>query len=1046
MTKPIHSHLTQLERFKQATASNIKPAFRLVLEQNQYGSGLRANIKQGDVTLNSWTTNGIPVELAHFMTTYRYFDSSQRYFLLFQQLTDGKFPIIFRGTDGTEKEMVFQKDLPCQAGITFNISGNNVYISRTMADGTALLSDSIIKGELLYNPAAGTISHISESMAWETWETVFEELDGEDDEWDEDENWDKEWEGNFEDDDEYGYLNNKNIKRDRHTISVSLDLFNNALLKFSPNVLDKLKGHFFFQLNGIEQPEQKICQQKYLVDIPRGLGDATVSLQTLSLYDGKPYIFSKSTFAIFNKNERLSLPSPLRTKKRVKVIIEAAFKLLDETKQTEHNKTIRSVTTSPDFLKREVRQECKKLLQALEVVWKRSDYILVATVNGWHFVHNDILAQTKVMRILYDMFGVEAFDNGSFVGELIVPTPKLIQLLPELMNRLQKDGFSLQVGTSTVANGKFEFSLDATHSSQDWFELKPEIRCNGELLTAEELHRLFEAGMLNKNGNLMLLDDMAAQMLAMFSGSMPSIKKKKKGEQEYVRVPRLQILDWLSMKSIGVKIKLSPEDEQLMENLINFSSIPQRSIPSTINAVLRHYQLDAWHWLAFLYEHHFGACLADDMGLGKTLQGLTLLAGIMSGELSTAAGTSPHLVVAPPSLLFNWEAEIARFLPNAKVLLYTGTNRSTADFCNYDIIITSYGIVQRDSAILMNLTFNVLIFDEAQTVKNLQAATTNAVRKLRGAFTLALTGTPVENHLGEYFAILDLCLPGLLGTRDEFSRKISKDGSAATARLIGRTRPFVLRRTKELIADELPPKIEIDIPLELNIKQRALYQRTVEEVRDLVKDAYASHAVAQARIIALTAILRLRQICLAPALAVPGASAVSPKLDFLLEQLIELGEEGHSALVFSQFTGYLDLIEKGLKAQGISYYRLDGSTPIPKRKKLVQAFQNGTESSVFLISLKAGGKGLNLTRATYVYHLDPWWNPAVENQASDRAHRIGQTKQVTITRLIMKHTIEEKMMALKEQKTELYRAILEDGAGGGGTSLTRDDFDFLLGG
>ena len=378
-------------------------------------------------------------------------------------------------------------------------------------------------------------------------------------------------------------------------------------------------------------------------------------------------------------------------------------------------------------------------------------------------------------------------------------------------------------------------------------------------------------------------------------------------------------------------------------------------------------------------------------------------------------------------------------------MLYTGSGRSTAEFANHDIIITSYGIVQRDCALLAEQRFDVLIFDETQVVKNLHAATTNAVRMLKGSFALALTGTPVENHLGEYFAIMDLCLPGLLGSREEFSRTLSREGAVGTARLIGRTRPFVLRRTKQLIASELPPKIEMDIPLELTTKQRVFYQRTIEEVRGQIKEAYESHAPTQARIIALTAILRLRQICLAPALALPGAGDASPKIDFLAEQLTELRDEGHSALVFSQFTSYLDLIETGLKKQGFTCLRLDGSTPVPHRKKLVQAFQESTEPTVFLISLKAGGKGLNLTRATYVYHMDPWWNPAVENQASDRAHRIGQTEQVTITRLIMRHTIEEKMMALKAQKLQLYRAILEEGTDGGGAGLTREDFEFLLG-
>ncbi len=434
------------------------------------------------------------------------------------------------------------------------------------------------------------------------------------------------------------------------------------------------------------------------------------------------------------------------------------------------------------------------------------------------------------------------------------------------------------------------------------------------------------------------------------------------------------------------------------------------------------------------------------MGLGKTIQGISLLAGIMGGEIASAAppGT-PHLIVVPPSLLFNWEAEIARFLPAARVFLYSGSGRSTEAFAGHDIIVTSYGIIQRDIESLEKLRFDVIIFDETQVVKNLQAATSNAVRRLKGGFCLALTGTPVENHIGEYYAIMDLCLPGLLGTSRGVQPTDRAGGQSGIDRLIRRTRPFVLRRSKQMIVAELPPKIETDIHLELSTRQKAFYQQTVEEVRSQVREAYASHAAGQARIIALTAILRLRQICLAPVLAVPGASDVSPKLDFLAEQLAELRDEGHSALVFSQFTSYLDIIEKGLQRHGLTCLRLDGSTPVPQRKHLVQAFQNSTEPAVFLISLKAGGKGLNLTRATYVFHMDPWWNPAVENQASDRAHRIGQTAQVTITRLIMRHTIEEKMMALKVQKLKLYRAILEEGAGGAGAGLSREDLEFLLG-
>ncbi|MCM2359528.1 MAG: DEAD/DEAH box helicase [Geobacteraceae bacterium] len=421
-----------------------------------------------------------------------------------------------------------------------------------------------------------------------------------------------------------------------------------------------------------------------------------------------------------------------------------------------------------------------------------------------------------------------------------------------------------------------------------------------------------------------------------------------------------------------------------------------------------------------------------------------MLAGIAEGQIVSAApGGTPHLIVVPPSLLFNWESECARFCPTLRLASYTGQRR-TPEFAGADIVLTSYGILQRDIATLEKLPFDVVVFDEAQQVKNLQAATTAAARRINGRFKLALTGTPVENHLGEYYAIMDLSLPGLLGPYEEFRRRIDIRGFGGIDTLIRRTRPFVLRRSKQMIVDELPPRIETDLYLELTPRQRALYQKTVEEVRGAVDQAFRARASGQARLIALTAILRLRQICLSPSLITPGGKGDSPKLECLADQLLELREEGHSALVFSQFTSYLDLVEEGLKRHGIATLRLDGSTPVPRRKELVRRFQESGAPLAFLISLKAGGKGLNLTRASYVYHLDPWWNPAVENQASDRAHRIGQTAQVTVTRLLMRHTVEEKMMALKERKLRLYKALLDDAGGAGGVSLSREDFDFLL--
>ncbi len=1033
--------------------------YRLLLEPSGYGGGIRGSIQRGSESVYGWTAHALPADLTRFLASHYFYESTRRYFEMFQHVTGGIYPIFFRDSHGTETQLTYEGERSCVAGIVFTLRDTTIEISRTFADGNPLPEQAIFHGQMLFDIEAGHIIPVTDPAAWNSWESIFDTLEREsgknvDDEWGDEswevDEWDDEWGDELSDEapQENGDFFGLELWSHRHTLSVSQQLFNTADIRFMPGTFEQHPPTHYFLTPAGEPDDLVPLRQSYLVDIPHGLNDTVTVLEPVSVYDHEVVHLSAHPFWLLDPQRRAHLSAQMRTKKRLRAVLDAAFALLDEPRTTGRNAIIRSVTSSPDFLKRTIKREAKQLLTQLPDLWHQSSIVAQGTPDGWRFLRDEYREQARLLKILYDTFGLEAFVGGAHPLRLEVATDKLLKELPQLTTRLQLHAFSLRIGHEPLAMASWEFSLDATRSTLDWFELRPEIRCNGEILTEEELRSLMDgSGILRRGGKLMLLDDVNVQVLAMFAGAISSHgKRKKKGEKELVRVPRLQILDWLQLRNHGVQVILSEGDAQILENLLNFSSIKGRPVPGILTATLRHYQIDAWHWLAFMYEHRFGACLADDMGLGKTVQGITLLAGILSGELtSTAVPGAPHLVVAPPSLLFNWESELARFLPTARVMIYSGTSRSTSDFEHHDIVITSYGIVQRDSDILAGQNFNVLIFDETQVVKNLQAATSNAVRKLRGAFTLALTGTPVENHLGEYFAIMDLCLPGLLGSREEFNRTINREGATGTARLIGRTRPFVLRRTKQLIADELPPKIEIDIPLELTTKQRTFYQRTVEEVKGQVQAAYASHAPAQARIIALTAILRLRQICLAPALASPGASDGSPKLEFLAEQLAELRDEGHSSLVFSQFTSYLDLIEGGLKQLGFSCLRLDGSTPVVQRKKLVQAFQDSTEPMVFLISLKAGGKGLNLTRATYVYHMDPWWNPAVENQASDRAHRIGQTEQVTITRLIMRHTIEEKMMALKARKLQIYKAILDDGAGGGGAGLTREDFEFLLG-
>lgn len=1026
-------------------APKASPQYRLVIGHDLFNGGLSGRIMRDNEIVSGWTTIGIPTELARFMASINCYQSTPRYFETFLKLIGGKYPIVFRDAEARETTLVYCGDETRRACIDFDIRGDEVVISRSLDNGSPIPTSALVHDGLLFVPGTGKIYPLSNRKVWRQWEIVVDELDLVNTPHSADESGPDEKNGNNS---LQQSINSSDVRPLRHAVTVPLPLFNAAGIRLNPELFENSQENYSFLLNGVPLPRP--CPEApstYLLELPHGVTQSKAPLEPVGLCNGQTFPCSRAVFRYLNPEERKRFNDMMKTQKRLRIFLDTAFALLDATGATARNSIIRAMNSSLEFVRPEALSTAKQLVTGICEDWCRRELLLQASPKGWGLVEEDRRKQAQLMRILFEMFGLEAFAADSVTGRLqIISSQLLSRGLSFLTSCLQSEGFSLRIGNEPLVAARWEFSLDATVSGLDWFELKPEIRCDGELLIEDELRALLDgSGMLRRNGCLMTMDGVSAQALALLSDSM-SYKKMKAGEEgEPVRVPRLQILDWLQLRSQGVTVKLAAEDARVLESLLNFEAIPQRPLPAGLKADLRHYQADSWHWLAYLYDHRFGACLADDMGLGKTLQGITLLAGILSGEIRSAAPEgAPHLVVAPPSLLFNWEAEIGRFLPAAKVYIYSGTGRSAECLADYDIVITSYGLVQRDIEQLENLRFDVIIFDETQVVKNLQAATSNAVRRLKGTFILGLTGTPVENHLREYYAIMDLCLSGLLGSRDDFTRQ-SGQGEAGIARLIRRTRPFILRRSKQMIAAELPPKIETDIQLELSNKQKALYQRTVEEVRGQVKDAYESHASGQASIIALTAILRLRQICLTPALISPDSREVSPKLEFLAEQLLELRDEGHSALVFSQFTGYLDIIEQGLKQHGLGCLRLDGSTPVPKRKKLVQAFQNSEEPSVFLISLKAGGRGLNLTRATYVYHMDPWWNPAVENQASDRAHRIGQTGQVTITRLIMRHTIEEKMMLLKEQKLKLYRAILEEGTGAGGAGLTREDLEFLVG-
>jgi superfamily II DNA or RNA helicase len=477
-------------------------------------------------------------------------------------------------------------------------------------------------------------------------------------------------------------------------------------------------------------------------------------------------------------------------------------------------------------------------------------------------------------------------------------------------------------------------------------------------------------------------------------------------------------------------------------------AIPNAVVPANFLGTLRPYQAQGVDWLQFLRNAELGGVLADDMGLGKTVQTLAHLA------IEQAEGRldRPSLIVCPTSVVPNWTMEAARFAPSLKLLTLHGPARKErfGDIAQHDLVISTYPLLTRDHAVLTEHEWHVVVLDEAQMIKNPNAETTRAALRLKARQRLALSGTPLQNHLGELWSLFDFLAPGFLGSarsfRTRFRTPIEKHGDAARGEMLTkRVRPFLLRRTKEEVALDLPLKTEITEPVEMEAAQRAIYEGVRLSMHARVRQAIAEKGIARSGIIILDALLKLRQACCDPRLlklkAVERTKAGSAKLERLMELLTVLLAEGRRVLLFSQFTSMLALIEERLAEASVPYVMLTGDTV--DRGSVVRRFQAG-EVPLFLISLKAGGVGLNLTAADTVIHYDPWWNPAVEDQATDRAHRIGQDKKVFVHRLVTLGTIEEKMEVLKEKKRAIVASVLE-AEHGGALRLTEGDVEELFG-
>ncbi len=490
------------------------------------------------------------------------------------------------------------------------------------------------------------------------------------------------------------------------------------------------------------------------------------------------------------------------------------------------------------------------------------------------------------------------------------------------------------------------------------------------------------------------------------------------------------------------------KDETFRSYLDGLRSVDMGTIvpPATLEGVLRSYQVEGFRWLSGLALLGLGGVLADEMGLGKSVQ----LIAYLLAHVADIRKTGPSLIVCPSSLVYNWEAECAKFAPELRVRVIAGTPQERATLrgkTDTDVFVTSYDLLRRDVEDYEHLSLWCVALDEAQYIKNPATQSAQAVKRLTAKNRVALTGTPVENRLSELWSIFDFLMPGLLGSyghfRERFERPIVEDQDDEVAECLREAlRPFILRRTKRAVATDLPEKIEQLVRTHMGSDQRKLYDAQVQEVRNMVTEQGESFGRGKFQVLAL--LTRLRQICCDPALLYEGYDAGSCKTEAILTLIDRVVDAGEKMLIFSQFTSYLDVLAAELDRLGIGYYTIVGSTPSARRLELVDAF-NHDNTPVFLISLKAGGTGLNLTGATVVVHADPWWNEAAQNQATDRAHRIGQTREVTVYKVIASQTIEERIVELQRTKAELADAVVQgDVSSVSLASLTREDLEDLL--
>ena len=741
--------------------------------------------------------------------------------------------------------------------------------------------------------------------------------------------------------------------------------------------------------------------------------------------------FLELNLELFDKEEKVLIPPPVFNI----MINEGGFLDSFRTKSDSHE-FIRFLIESINYN----TQEYKKYLHSAskkQAITEWVDYILSVEEIPFISLAKDTIyyiPQKKFLAIflaIFECFGENA-SRFSFNRKdeskvyFQIPKNQLFNGVADFHKRVSTLGISVFYNENEVKTWSSNIRFERRKSDMDWFELN--LVVDDEDLQVISNSDLGENYLLTNQG-LVILDSKEKDLLKFMKKYTNHESGDTKMSESRVKrfslnFNRSRIFELFELKKHGIKGALTEEEEQLCHNLLNLTQVPDYELPDRYKEIARNYQVTGYNWLRFLFENRFGACLADDMGLGKTLQTIMFMQSIIEH-------VDKILIVCPVSILINWQNEIQKF-SDLDVHVYYGNERE--DPKDAKIILTSYGVMKKESYTTFNdINFDIVIMDEVQHLKNIRSQGASAARNLKSKFRICLTGTPVENDLSEFYNIMDLSIPGIWGELSFFRTKSSKK-----SRLLARqtVRPFILRRTKEEVLTELPEKIENHVYLNFDEEEKEHYLSTLANIRKKMTTIQQGRKYSEI----LKSLLQLRQLCLWQ----NQNFLRSTKVEFLIENLEQLLEEGHKVLVFSQFTTYLDIIQNKVRERNWNYARIDGSQTLKKRAHEVERFQNG-DAQVFLISLKAGGVGLNLTAASYIFLMDPWWNPAVENQAIDRAYRIGQENKLTVYRPIIKDSVEEKVLVLQNAKRELFRDLMaEDEDSFFNGKLTMDDFQALL--